>query len=50
MGGTEMAERKLSLYNEHLVRDYGALNSALGVLLVAAVFLERRLSQASLVA
>lgn len=41
----------LGPYNEHLVRDYGALNLALGVLLVAAaVFLERRLLQASLVA
>ncbi len=40
----------LGLYNEHLVRDYGALNLALGVLLVVAVFLERRLLQASLVA
>ena len=38
-------------YNEHLVRDYGGLNLALGVLLVfAAVMLERRLVQASLVA
>ena len=37
-------------YNEHLVRDYGALNLALGVLMAAAVFLERRLVQASLVA
>jgi hypothetical protein len=41
----------LGLYNEHLVRDYGELNLALGVLLVfAAVMLERRLVQASLVA
>jgi hypothetical protein len=37
----------LGPYNEHLVRDYGALNLALGVLLVfAAVLLERRLVQA----
>ena len=41
----------LGPYNEHLVRDYGALNLALGVLLVAAaVSLERKLVQASLVA
>ncbi len=41
----------MGLYNEHLVRDYGELNLALGVLLVfAAVMLERRLVQASLVA
>ena len=41
----------LGPYNEHLVRDYGELNLALGVLLVfAAVMLERRLVQASLVA
>jgi hypothetical protein len=41
----------LGPYNEHLVRDVGALNLALGVLLVvAAVVLERRLVQASLVA
>ena len=41
----------LGPYNEHLVRDVGALNLALGVLLVvAAVLLERRLLQASLVA
>ena len=40
----------LGPYNEHLVRDYGGLNLALGVLLVfAAVMLERRLVQASLV-
>ena len=40
----------LGLYNEHLVRDYGAFNLALGVLQVAAaVYLERRLVQASLV-
>jgi|SRR3712207_1019182 len=41
----------LGPFNEHLVRDVGALNLALGVLLVmAAVLLERRLVQASLVA
>jgi hypothetical protein len=41
----------LGPYNEHLVRDVGALNLALGVLLVvAAVLLERRLVQISLVA
>ncbi len=41
----------LGPYNEHLVRDYGILNLALGLLLIfAAVFLERRLVQASLVA
>ena len=40
----------LGPYNEHLVRDYGALNLALGVLLVAAaVYLERRLAQVALV-
>jgi hypothetical protein len=40
----------LGPYNEHLVRDYGALNLALGVLLVAAVvYLERRLVQVALV-
>ena len=40
----------LGPYNEHLVRDVGSLNLALGVLLVvAAVLLERRLVQASLV-
>lgn len=40
----------LSPYNEHLVSDYGAMNLALGVLLVAvAVFLERRLVQVALV-
>jgi hypothetical protein len=37
----------LGPYNEHLARDHGALNLALGVLLVfAAVMLERRLVQA----
>jgi hypothetical protein len=41
----------LGPYNEHLVRDVGALNLALGVLLVlAAVLLERRVVQVSLVA
>jgi hypothetical protein len=41
----------LGPYNEHLVRDVGALNLALGVLLVAAaILLERRLVQVSLVA
>jgi len=40
----------LGPYNEHLVTDYGALNLALGVLMVgAAVFLERRLVQVSLI-
>jgi hypothetical protein len=41
----------LGPYNEHLVVDYGGLNLAIGVFLIfAAVFLERRLVQASLVA
>jgi hypothetical protein len=41
----------LGPYNEHLVRDYGATNLALGgLLLFAAVLLERRLVQAALVA
>ena len=41
----------LGPYNEHLVRDVGELNLALGVLLVlAAVLFERRLVQVSLVA
>lgn len=41
----------LGPYNEHLVRDYGALNLALGVLfLFAAVLIERRLVQVALVA
>jgi hypothetical protein len=41
----------LGPYNEHLVRDVGALNLALGVLLATAVILlERRLVRASLVA
>lgn len=38
-------------YNEHLIRDYGSMNLALGVLLtMAAILLERRLVQVSLVA
>jgi hypothetical protein len=41
----------LGPYNEHLVSDYGGMNLALGMLLVAAaVFLERRLLLVSLVA
>jgi hypothetical protein len=41
----------LGPYNEHLVRDVGALNLALGVLLAtAALLLERRLVQVSLIA
>jgi hypothetical protein len=41
----------LGPYDEHLVRDYGALNLALGTLLVAtAIFLERRLTRVALVA
>lgn len=41
----------LGRYSEHLVMDYGATNLPLGVLLVsAAVLIERRLVQASLVA
>ena len=37
-------------FNEHLLRDFGALNLALGVVLVfAAVTLERALTQAALV-
>jgi hypothetical protein len=41
----------LGPYDEHLVRDYGALNLALGILLVAtAIFLQRRLTQVALVA
>jgi hypothetical protein len=40
----------LGPYNEHLVRDYGALNLAMAVLLLAAaVLLERRLAQVALV-
>jgi len=41
----------LGPYNEHLVRDYGAMNLAMGVLLVSAtISLERRLSQVALLA
>jgi len=41
----------LGPYDEHLVRDYGALNLALGILLAAtAVLLERRLVRVALVA
>jgi hypothetical protein len=41
----------LGPYNEHFVRDVGALNLALGVLLAsAAVLLERRLARVSLLA
>jgi hypothetical protein len=41
----------LGPYDEHLVRDYGALNLALGILLVAAaIYLERRLVRVALVA
>ena len=41
----------LGPYDEHLVRDYGALNLALGILLVATtIFLQRRLIQVALVA
>ena len=41
----------LGPYNEHLVRDVGALNLALGVLLATAtILLERRFVRASLVA
>jgi hypothetical protein len=40
----------LGPYNEHLVRDYGALNLALAVLLMtAAILLERHLAQVALV-
>src|SRR3712207_3108503 len=40
----------LGPYNEHLVRDYGALNLAMAVLLLAAaVLLERRLVQVALI-
>ena len=39
----------LGPFNEHLVRDYGAMNLALGVLLVsAAISPERRLEQVAL--
>jgi hypothetical protein len=41
----------LGPYNEHLVRDVGALNLALGtVLALAAILLERRLVRAALAA
>jgi len=41
----------LGPYDEHLVRDYGALNLALGILLaVAAVYLDRRLTRVALAA
>jgi hypothetical protein len=41
----------LGPYNEHLVRDYGALNLAMAVmLLAAAVLLERHLVQVALIA
>jgi hypothetical protein len=41
----------LGPYDEHLVRDYGALNLALGILLVAtAIFPERRLTRVALIA
>src|SRR3712207_5946462 len=41
----------LGPYNEHLIKDYGALSLAFGVLLVfAAVSLDRRLVQGSLIA
>ena len=41
----------LGPYNEHLIRDYGGLNLAFGVLFLFAVLTpERRLVQASLVA
>jgi hypothetical protein len=40
----------LGPYNEHLVRDYGALNLAMAVLLLATgVLLERRLVQVALI-
>jgi len=40
----------LGPFNEHLVRDYGALNLAMAVLLLAAgILLERRLAQAALI-
>jgi len=40
----------LGPYNEHLVRDYGALNLAIAVLLLAAgVLLERHLAQVALI-
>jgi len=40
----------LGPYNEHLVRDYGALNLAMAVMLLAAVvYLERRLAKVALI-
>jgi hypothetical protein len=40
----------LGPFNEHLVRDYGALNLALAVLLVsAAIYLELRLARVALI-
>ena len=40
----------LGSYNEHLIRDYGATNLALSVLLIAtAVLLERHLTQIALI-
>jgi hypothetical protein len=46
-----VAREGLGPYNEHLVRDVGALNLALGVLLAsAAILLERRLARVSLLA
>jgi hypothetical protein len=40
----------LGPYNEHLLRDYGALNLAMAVLLLAAgILLERRLVQVALI-
>jgi hypothetical protein len=40
----------LGPYNEHLIRDYGALNLAMAVLLLAAgILLERRLVQVALI-
>jgi hypothetical protein len=40
----------LGPYNEHLVRDYGALNLALAVLLMsAAIFLDVRLARIALI-
>lgn len=50
-GGGSHWVSALGPYNEHLVRDVGASFTALLVLLVlAAIFLERRLVQAALVA
>lgn len=50
-GGGSQWVSALGPYNEHLVRDVGASFTALLVLLVlAAVFLERRLVQAALLA